>query len=151
SHWQAVLDGAAPLALRTDRPRPPARDADGGAVIFTVPAALTTALVELGRRHNATPFATLLTGFATLLARYSAQWDVVIGTPIAGRDRPELEGVVGFFLNSLVMRCQLDGSLTFDQALDIVRDVSRDAFAHQELPFEQLVADLAPDRDLSRT
>lgn len=150
-HWRTVLDGSAPLALRTDRSRPAARDAQGAMVSLTVPAEVVEALTALGRRLDATPFMTLLTAFATLLARYTAQWDVVIGTPVAGRDRPELEGVVGFFLNSLVMRCRLDGALTFEQALESVRDACKDAFAHQDLPFERLVADLAPDRDLSRT
>jgi amino acid adenylation domain-containing protein len=150
-HWRTVLDGAVPLALRTDRPRHAARDAHGAAVNFTVPASVTHALTQLGRRHDATPFMTLVTGFAALLARYTAQWDVVIGTPVAGRGRPEVEGVVGFFLNSLVLRCSLDGALAFDQALETVRDACRTAFAHQELPFERLVADLVPDRDLSRT
>ncbi|MFE1407398.1 amino acid adenylation domain-containing protein [Streptomyces sp. NPDC058770] len=151
AHWRAVLDGAAPLALRTDRPRPPARDARGALVPFTVPAPVADALGEVGRRGGATPFMVLLTAFATLLARYTAQWDVVIGTPVAGRERPEIENVVGFFLNSLVLRCPLDGSLAFEQALDRVRDVCKEAFGHQELPFEELVAELAPERDLSRT
>ncbi len=93
----------------------------------------------------------LLTAFTTLLARYTAQWDVVIGTPVAGRERPEIEGIVGFFLNNLVLRCRLDGSLAFTEALARVRDVCKEAFGHQELPFEELVAELAPERDLSRT
>ncbi|UUU22856.1 non-ribosomal peptide synthetase [Streptomyces sp. DSM 40750] len=150
-HWRTVLDGAAPLALRTDRPRPPARDARGSVVTFTVPADIAEGLTELGRRGDATPFMVLLTAFTTLLARYTGQWDVAIGTPVAGRERPEIEGVVGFFLNSLVLRCPLDGSLAFEQALERVREVCKDAFGHQELPFEELVAALAPERDLSRT
>ena len=150
-HWKTVLDGAAPLALRTDLPRPAARDARGSVVTFTVPADLADALAELGRHREATPFMVLLTAFTTLLARYTGQWDVVIGTPVAGRERPEIDGVVGFFLNSLVLRCRLDGSLAFEQALEQVGEVCKDAFGHQELPFEELVAELAPERDLSRT
>ncbi|MEU9316906.1 amino acid adenylation domain-containing protein [Streptomyces sp. NPDC048295] len=150
-HWKAVLDGAVPSALRTDRPRPAARDARGSVVTFTLPADVADALTELGRRGGATPFMVLLTAFTTLLARYTGQWDVVIGTPVAGRERPEIDGVVGFFLNSLVLRCRLDGSLAFEQALERVREVCKDAFGHQELPFEELVAELAPERDLSRT
>ncbi|MEO3755183.1 amino acid adenylation domain-containing protein [Streptomyces sp. B6B3] len=150
-HWKTVLDGAAPLALRADHTRPSARDARGSVVTFTVPAPLADTLVLLGKRGEATPFTVLLTAFGTLLARYTAQWDVVIGTPVAGRERPELENLVGFFLNSLVLRCRLAGSLTFEQATERVRDVCREAFAHQELPFETLVAELAPERDLSRT
>jgi amino acid adenylation domain-containing protein len=151
TYWRGVLSGAEPLALRTDRPRPPARDARGAVVTFTVAPSIGTALAELGQRVDATPFMTFLTAYAVLLARYSGQWDVVVGTPVAGRERPEIEGVVGFFLNNLVLRCRLDGALTFEQALKSVRDVCEEAFAHQELPFEQLVADLAPERDLSRT
>ncbi|MBQ0984630.1 amino acid adenylation domain-containing protein [Streptomyces sp. F63] len=150
-HWKRVLDGAVPLALRTDRARPAARDARGSVVTFTVPAGVAHALTEVGRRGDATPFAVLLTAFTTLLARYTGQWDVVIGTPVAGRERPEIETVVGFFLNSLVLRCPLDGTLAFEQALTRVREVCKDAFGHQELPFEELVAELAPERDLSRT
>ncbi|MEU6589799.1 amino acid adenylation domain-containing protein [Streptomyces sp. NPDC046881] len=150
-HWKRVLAGAEPLALRTDRPRPPVRDAGGAVVTFTVPVDVTDALAELGRRADATPFMVLLTAFSTLLARYTARWDVVVGAPVAGRERPEVEGVVGFFLNSLVLRCPLDGSLTFAEALDRVRDVCKEAFGHQELPFEELVAELAPERDPSRT
>ncbi|MFC3891211.1 amino acid adenylation domain-containing protein [Lentzea rhizosphaerae] len=151
THWRQVLEGAAPLALRTDRPRPAARDARGAVVSFTIPAQVTEALAELGRRSDATPFMTMLTAYATVLARYTAQWDVVVGTPVAGRDRPEVENVVGFFLNSLVLRCRLAGNMTFEQALETVRNTCKEAFAHQELPFEQLVAELAPERDLSRT
>ncbi|MGW7415281.1 amino acid adenylation domain-containing protein [Streptomyces sp. NPDC054863] len=151
THWKTVLEGAEPLALRGDRPRPPARDARGAVVTFTVPADLARALTDLGRRGGATEFTALLTAFTTLLARYTAQWDVVIGTPVAGRERPEIDGVVGFFLNSLVLRCQLEGSLAFEQAVERVRDVCKEAFGHQELPFEELVAELAPERDLSRT
>ncbi|MFG2892258.1 amino acid adenylation domain-containing protein [Streptomyces sp. NPDC048248] len=151
AHWKTVLDGAAPLALRGDRPRPPARDAQGAIVTFTVPAPIADAVTALGRRADATPFMALLTAFTTLLARYTAQWDVVIGTPVAGRERPEIEGIVGFFLNNLVLRCRLGGSLAFTEALARVRDVCKEAFGHQELPFEELVAELAPERDLSRT
>ncbi|MFI6015645.1 amino acid adenylation domain-containing protein [Streptomyces sp. NPDC051243] len=150
-HWRTVLDGAAPLALRTDRPRPAARDARGAVVTFAVPADVADALTEQGRRAGATPFMVLLTAFTTLLARYTGQWDVVIGTPVAGRERPEVEGVVGFFLNSLVLRCRLDPAAPFEQALEQVTEVCKDAFGHQELPFEELVAELAPERDLSRT
>ncbi|MGI5321203.1 amino acid adenylation domain-containing protein [Actinomadura nitritigenes] len=151
AHWRRALDGLAPLALRPDRPRPPVRDPRGALVPFTVRRDVADGLARLGRRHDATPFMTLLTAFAVLLARHTGQWDVPVGTPVAGRHRPEVEGVVGFFLNSLVVRCGLGPELTFEEALGRVRDACRDAFAHQELPFERLVEDLAPDRDLSRT
>jgi amino acid adenylation domain-containing protein len=151
AHWRTVLGDAKPLELRTDRQRPPNRDARGAAIPFTLPAPVAGRLLALGRSAGASPFMTMLTVFATLLARYTAQWDVVIGTPVAGRDRPELENVVGFFLNNLVLRCRLNGDLSFPAALEVVRDACRVAFAHQDVPFDQLVADLAAQRDPSRT
>ncbi|MEU8966401.1 amino acid adenylation domain-containing protein, partial [Streptomyces sp. NPDC048491] len=151
THWRTVLDGIAPLDLPADRPRPAVRDPHGSVVPFRVPAETATRLVELGRAHGATPFMTLLTAYATLLARYSGQWDVPVGTPVAGRTRPESENMVGFFLNSLVVRCGLSAELSFIEALLRVRDAARTAFVHQELPFERLVDDLQPERDLART
>ncbi|SDX40347.1 amino acid adenylation domain-containing protein [Saccharopolyspora shandongensis] len=151
AHWRTALAGVEPLTPRPDHPRPAVRDARGAVVGFTIPPEVAEALGELGRRHGATPFMTLLTAFATLLARHGSQWDVPVGVPTAGRDRPELEGVVGFFLNSLVLRCRLDADITFEQALEQVRAACVDAFEHQELPFERLVAELVPERDLSRT
>ncbi|MFF9023615.1 amino acid adenylation domain-containing protein [Streptomyces eurythermus] len=150
-YWRTALDGAAPLEPRPDHPRPRVRDGRGAMVPLELSPEVTEALTELGRSHGATPFMTLLTGFGTLLARRTGQWDVVLGTPVAGRDRPGTEGVVGFFLNSLVLRLGLSGRMTFDAGVRRVRDACRAAFAHQELPFEQLVADLAPERDSSRT
>ncbi|MFE9778675.1 amino acid adenylation domain-containing protein [Streptomyces sp. NPDC005775] len=150
-HWRGALAGSVPVELPTDRPRAAVRDGRGSVVHFSVPAPVVTALTELGRQHGATPFTTLLTAYATLLAAHSGQWDVPVGTPVAGRGRPETENVVGFFLNSLVLRCALEGKLTFREALERVRATGREAFAHQDLPFERLVEELAPERDLSRT
>ncbi|MFE4517269.1 amino acid adenylation domain-containing protein [Kitasatospora sp. NPDC056783] len=150
-HWRGVLDGVTPAGPPTDRPRAAVRDGRGSVVFFTVPADVTERLTAIGRAHGATPFATLLTGFGALLARHAGQWDLPIGTPVAGRDRAELENVVGFFLNSLVLRCALAPDLGFGEALKRVRAVCQDAFAHQDLPFERLVEELAPVRDLSRT
>ncbi|MFE6871592.1 amino acid adenylation domain-containing protein [Kitasatospora sp. NPDC057692] len=151
AHWRTALDGIAPLDLPADLPRPAVRDPRGAMVPFRVPARTAAALTELGRAHGATPFMTLLTAYATLLARYSGQWDVPVGTPVAGRTRPGTENMVGFFLNSLVVRCALSADLTFAEALERVRDAARTAFVHQELPFELLVDELQPERDLSRT
>ncbi|MGW1650078.1 amino acid adenylation domain-containing protein [Streptomyces eurythermus] len=151
AYWRTALDGAAPLEPRPDHPRPRVRDGRGAMVPLELSPEVTAALTELGRSRGATPFMTLLTGFGTLLARRTGQWDVVLGTPVAGRDRPGTEGVVGFFLNSLVLRLGLSGGMTFDAGVQRVRDACRAAFAHQELPFEQLVAGLAPERDASRT
>ncbi|WP_435602538.1 amino acid adenylation domain-containing protein [Streptomyces sp. bgisy130] len=150
-HWRRALAGSTPLELPTDRPRTAVRDGRGSVVHFSVPAPVVSALTDLGKRHGATPFATMLTAFATLLARHGSQWDVPVGTPVAGRDRAETENVVGFFLNSLVLRCALDGKRSFSQALERVKETTREAFAHQTLPFERLVEEMAPERDLSRT
>ncbi|MEV0260333.1 amino acid adenylation domain-containing protein [Streptomyces sp. NPDC050617] len=149
--WRETLDGHVTLPLPTDRPRPAERDHRGAVVPVHVPAPLADDLDALGRRHGATPFLTLLTGFAALLARYSGEWDVTVGTPVAGRTRPETEGVVGFFLNSLPLRCALRPDITFEEALGRVRDVGTAAFAHQDLPFERLVEAVQGDRDRSRT
>lgn len=149
--WRETLDGATPLSPVTDRPRPEVRDGRGDYVSFEVPRQVASALIDVGQQHGATFFMTLLTAYSMLLARYTGTWDIPIGTPVAGRDQPETEHIVGFFLNSLVLRCALDGRLTFAEALDRVRDASKDAFAHQDLPFDCLVAELAPERDLSRT
>ncbi|WP_405858823.1 amino acid adenylation domain-containing protein [Streptomyces sp. NBC_00090] len=151
SHWRGVLDGSTPVELPADRPRAAVRDGRGSVVHFSVPEPVVTRLTELGRSHGATPFTTLLTAYATLLAAHTGQWDVPVGTPVAGRERAETEDVVGFFLNSLVLRCGLDERLTFREALERVKRTTRDAFAHQDLPFERLVEELAPERDLSRT
>ncbi|WP_316775277.1 non-ribosomal peptide synthetase [Streptomyces sasae] len=150
-HWRRALDGLEPLALPTDRLRPPERDARGAVVPFGIDPEVSRRLTELGRAHGATPFMTLLTAFAALLARHTGQWDVPVGTPVPGRDRPETASTVGFFLNSLVVRCRLDATAGFRQALERVRDAAREAFAHQELPFERIVEELSPERDLSRT
>jgi amino acid adenylation domain-containing protein len=151
AHWRAALAGIAPVDLPVDRPRPAVRDPHGAVVPLKVPRPTATALTELGRAHGATPFMTLLTAYAALVARYSGQWDVPVGTPVAGRTRPETENMVGFFLNSLVVRCGLTPELSFTEALQRVRDAARAAFVHQELPFERLVDELQPERDLSRT
>ncbi|MGX5189212.1 amino acid adenylation domain-containing protein [Streptomyces avermitilis] len=151
AHWRAALDGIAPLDLPADHPRPAVRDPRGAVVPFRVAPELAVKLAELGRAHGATPFMTLLTAYATLVARHTGQWDVPVGTPVAGRTRPETENMVGFFLNSLVVRCGLTADLGFTEALRRVRDAARAALVHQELPFERLVEELQPERDLSRT
>ncbi|MEU5881418.1 amino acid adenylation domain-containing protein [Spirillospora sp. NPDC047279] len=151
-HWVAALADLERFELPADRPRPAERDPRGAVVAFTVPAPVAGPVLEIGRRAGATPFATLLAAFATLLARHGGRWDdVVIGTSVAGRDRPEVEDLVGFFLNSLVLRCDLDPEAGFDAAARRVRQVARTAFAHQDLPFDRLVDTLAPHRDRSRT
>ncbi|MDT9701577.1 non-ribosomal peptide synthetase, partial [Streptomyces sp. P17] len=151
AHWRTALDGITPTDLPTDKPRPAVRDPRGAVVPFRIAPELAQRLTELGRAQGATPFMTLLTAYATLVARYSGQWDVPVGTPVAGRTRPETENMVGFFLNSLVVRCGLGPEVSFTEALGRVRDAARAALVHQELPFERLVDELQPERDLSRT
>ncbi|MEO3922625.1 amino acid adenylation domain-containing protein [Micromonosporaceae bacterium B7E4] len=151
AYWRKTLDGLGPLDLPTDRPRPARRDPRGALAPFTIPTELAAAIRDLGRRYGASPYMTMLTAFSTLLARYAGRWDVAVGTPVAGRNRPELEDMVGFFLNSLVLRPNLAAGMRFGEALEATREVCRAAFAHQTLPFEQLVDDLQPDRDMSRT
>jgi len=150
AYWRAQLAGLPQLALPTDRPRPPVQSFRGAVQPLTLPARLTAALRALGRAEGATLFMTLLAGFQALLARYSGQEDIVVGTYIAGRNRAELEPLIGFFVNSLVLRSDLGGNASFRQLLARVREVALAAYAHQDLPFEMLVEDLQPERDPSR-
>ncbi|GHJ48851.1 hypothetical protein Cs7R123_61930 [Catellatospora sp. TT07R-123] len=149
--WRQNLDGLTPLDLPLDRPRPAERDSRGSGVRVNLPAPLAAAVTELGRAAGATPFMTLLAGFAAVLARQAGQWDLPVGTPVAGRLRPEVEHVAGFFLNSLVLRCDLRPDMGFTEAVARAREVCTTAFAHQSVPFERVVDELVPVRDLSRT
>jgi amino acid adenylation domain-containing protein len=149
SFWRDRLSGLAPVELPTDGPRAARRDATGAVVPFAVPAPLFRRLTELGRRRRATPFMTFLAGYFALLARYCGQEDLAVGTPTAGRDRLELEDLIGCFANMLVMRSDLAGDPSFEELQDRVRDMVLSAFAHREMPFEKLVGDLGFDRDLA--
>jgi amino acid adenylation domain-containing protein len=151
AHWRETLAGHTPLPLPTDHRRPARRDHRGAVVPLTIPAEVARPLTDLGRKHGATLFMTLLTAFAALLARHSGESDIVVGTPVVGRTRPETENLVGFFLNSLPLRCDLSGGIGFDEALRRVRAVTLDAFAHQDLPFDRLVEEVQEGRDPSRT
>ncbi|RMI33797.1 non-ribosomal peptide synthetase, partial [Actinomadura harenae] len=150
-YWRDALNGGEPAELPADRPRPAVRDGAGALVSFEVPAALAEAVADAGRKAGATRYTTLLTAFAVLLARHTGRWDQLIGTPVSGRLNPATDGVVGPFLNTLVLRCDLGPDLRADRALRRVRGTVLGALAHQELPFERLVADLDPPRDPSRT
>nr|WP_221475087.1 non-ribosomal peptide synthetase/MFS transporter [Sphaerisporangium rubeum] len=149
--WRERLAGLEPLDLPSDRPRPPERTYTGAACGFPLDADLATALAELGRAHGATPFMTMLAGFAALLGRYAGTEDVAVGSPVAGRQAPELDGVIGCFVNMLTMRVDLSGDPAFGELLDRVRHVTVDALAHQDLPFERLVSELDLPRDVSRS
>ena len=151
AYWRTQLAGAAPaLELPSDRPRPPIQRYRGAKQSFLLPLSVSEKLRRLGHREGATLFMTLLAGFKALLARYTGQEDVVVGSPIAGRSRAETEGLVGCFVNTLVLRTDLSGDPTFRQLLGRVRETALGAYAHQELPFERLVEELQPERDLSR-
>ncbi|KYG06012.1 hypothetical protein BE21_37340, partial [Sorangium cellulosum] len=152
AYWRRQLGGAPPLlALPTDRPRPPLKSYRGAARPVTLRPELCAALRALGRRHNVTLFMTLLAALKVLLSRYAGQEDIVVGTPIAGRNQVEIEGLIGFFVNTLALRTDLSGEPTFLELLARVREVTLEAYAHQELPFEKLVEELAPARDLGRS
>ncbi len=110
---------------------------------------MAQALRELSRQEGTTLFMTLLAAFQTLLFRYSGQQDIVVGSPVAGRNRTELEGLIGFFVNMLPLRTDLSGAPTFRELLGKVRETTLDAYAHQELPFEKLVEELQPERSPS--
>ncbi|MEG4440289.1 amino acid adenylation domain-containing protein [Microcoleus sp. AT9_B5] len=150
NYWKKQLSGLPPLLeLPADRPRPPVQTYRGAKESFLIPRTLTAALKKLSRQENATLFMTLLAAFKTLLYRYTGQADIPVGSPIANRNRAEIQGLIGFFVNTLVLRTNLSGDRTFRQLLDRIREVSLEAYAHQDLPFEKLVEELQPDRNLS--
>ncbi len=148
AYWTRQLEGMPPvLELPADRPRPALPTHRGAGYPMAISARLTEGLKALSRQESATPFMTLLTAFQTLLHRYTGQVDLVVGTPIANRTRPETEGLIGFFANTLVMRADLSDAPTFREALGRVRTTATHAYAHQDLPFERLVDELQPERD----
>ncbi|HLM58538.1 MAG TPA: amino acid adenylation domain-containing protein [Pyrinomonadaceae bacterium] len=150
SYWKQTLAGApALLELPTDRPRPPAQSFSGAKQALVIPRSLTEALRAVSERANATLYMTLLAAFKVLLYRYTGQPDIVVGASVTGRDRPELESSIGFFVNTLPLRAGLDGNPTFGELLGRVRAATLGAYDHQEVPFEKLVEVLQPNRDLS--
>jgi amino acid adenylation domain-containing protein len=152
AHWRKQLKNSPPmLELPADRPRPPVQTFRGDAATLSVPEELTSRLVTLSRRTGATLFMTVMAVFKTLLYRYTGCEDNVVGTGIAERKSVELERMIGLFVNQLAIRTQFSGEQPFVQLLENVRDTSLAAYAHQDLPFEKLVAELQPERSLSRT
>ena len=149
-YWRAQLVNApAALNLPVARPRPAMQTFRGRNLTSTLSQELTDAVVELSRSEGVTLFMTLLAAFQTLLHRYSGQDDIVVGSPIAGRNRPETEDLIGFFVNSLPFRTTLSGNPTFRELLGRVKEVALGAYAHQDLPFEKIVEELQPERSLS--
>ncbi len=150
--WKEKLAGAPPLLeVPTDGPRRVGESARAGLHAFTLPPAVAGGLRALARREGATLFMTVLAGWQALLGRWAAQDDVVVGTPVAGRTRRELEGLIGFFVNMLVLRADLGGDPTWRELLGRVRETALGAYSHQDLPFERLVEELAVERSLTHT
>ena len=150
AYWKQQLSGNLPvLELPTDRPRPPIQTFRGGQQKLVLPKALSEAIKMLSHREGVTLFMTLLAAFKTLLYRYTGQDDIIVGSPIANRNRPEIENLIGFFVNTLVLRTNISDNLSFEELLGRVRKVAIEAYVHQDLPFEKLVEELQPSRDLS--
>src|SRR5438105_170701 len=151
SYWKEQLNGRLPeLQLPTDGPRPAVPSFRGATRSFSLSKELSDALNTLSRREGSTLFMTLVAAFKVLLYRYTAQTEIVIGSPIANRNRREIEGLIGFFVNNLVLRTDLSGDPSFRELLGRVREVALRAYEHEDLPFEKLVEELHPERDLSR-
>ncbi|MYV66364.1 non-ribosomal peptide synthetase, partial [Streptomyces sp. SID2131] len=145
-HWEERLAGLEPLELPADRPRPTRRSGAGHTLEFTLDQELTDRLRRLAEARGVTLFMTLLAAFQAVLARVSGRTDIAVGTPVAGRDRVELEPLIGFFVNTLVLRTDLSGDIGFRELLGRVRRVSLDAYDRQEVPFDRLVEHLNPER-----
>ncbi|HEY0733742.1 MAG TPA: amino acid adenylation domain-containing protein [Herpetosiphonaceae bacterium] len=151
-YWKQQLAGAPPsLDLPLDHPRPEVQSLEGARQAVAFGKTLSGELNELSQREGATLFMTLLAAFNTLLYRYTRQEDIVVGLPIANRNRAEIEGLIGYFLNTLALRTSLEGNPTFRELLRQVRTTALDAYANQDLPFEMLVDELDLERDLTRT
>jgi len=150
NYWkQHLANVPALLELPTDHPRPPMQRFQGSTVKFTLSEALTQSLKTLSQQAGITLFMTLWSAFATLLYRYSGQTDILIGSPIAGRTQSQLESLIGFFVNTLVLRLNLESQPRFEEVLQQARRIALEAYAHQDIPFEQLVEVLKPERNLS--
>ena len=151
SYWRQEEGAPALLELPTDKPRPAIQTFRGANEPRELSAELTAKLNELSRQHNVTLFMLLLAAFQLLLHRYTGQKDIVVASAIAGRTRVGTESLIGYFVNTLALRGRFTRELTVEELLRQVREVTLGAYAHQELPFENLVGELQPERDLSYT
>ncbi|MBO0871081.1 MAG: AMP-binding protein, partial [Micromonosporaceae bacterium] len=149
--WVERLAGVRPLELPTDRPRPALPRYRGAKWLGALPATLRSEVAAFAAGHQTSEFMVLLAAFQAVLARWCGQDDIVVGTPVAGRLRPEVENLIGFFVNSIVLRTDCSGDPTFDDLVARVREVCLAAYAHQEVPFERIVEQLHPVRDLARS
>lgn len=150
-YWRKCLGGVAPeLSLPSDRARPAVPSHRGGNVAFVLDAELSTKLRQFAKRYEMTLFMVLYAGWAILLSRLSAQTDIAVGTPVANRSRSEVEGLIGFFANTLVLRSNVVGEMDLGTFLQQVKEMTLGAFSHQDMPFEQIVETLQPERSLNR-
>ena len=151
-YWKQQLgNSSGVLELPTDRPRPAVQTYNGADLTFAFSPALSHSLKALSRREGVTLFMVLLAAFKVVLHRYTGQREIVVGSPIANRQRKELEGLIGFFINTLAVRTVISGELTFREFLQRVREAALGAYAHQDLPFEYLVEQFQPERNLSHS
>ncbi len=149
--WRQTLDGAAPsLELPTDHPRPPVTTYEGSSLSWRIPPDIRSKVEQVARHADATPYMVLLSAFAALLHRWSGQHDIVIGSPVAGRTVPGADDLIGLFVNTLVMRLDLEGVSSYGELLQRSRTATRDALDHQEVPFELVVDAVRPPRRLDR-
>ncbi|MCH6198673.1 amino acid adenylation domain-containing protein [Aquiflexum sp. LQ15W] len=148
--WKAKLQNVAPLQLPTDFARPPIQSNNGNSYRFSIDDSVVSQLKELGQSHQTTLFMTLLAAFKTLLYRYSGQEDICVGTPVAGRESEETDDLIGFFVNTLALRSNLRGDMTFTELLKDIRTTTLESFEFQQIPFEMVVESLRQKRDLSR-
>ncbi len=151
AYWKQQLAGTSVLALPTDRPRPVEQSQNGATRDFVIAAAIAQKLKKLAEDQGATLFMVMLAAFQTLLYRYSGQTDIAVGTPVAGRRNSATEKLIGFFINTLVLRVDLSGAPSFLDLLQRTKEVTLEAYAHQDVPFEKLVEVLAPERNLGST
>ncbi|NEP11784.1 MAG: amino acid adenylation domain-containing protein, partial [Symploca sp. SIO2C1] len=149
-YWKQKLKELPQLQLPTDHPRPAVESFNGEGLPINLPATLSSKLTQLTQQQGVTLFMTLLAAFKVLLYRYTAQEQIAVGSPIANRNRSEIEGLIGFFVNSLVMYTDLSGQPSFIEVLNRVKRTALEAYSHQDLPFEKLVEELQPERSLSQ-
>lgn len=150
NYWRKQLQDLPELRLPSDRPRSQRSEFRGSVIPVEIASELVAATRRLGERHGCTLFMTLLAAFKTLLWRYTGQTDLCVGAPIANRTNVEVESLIGFFVNNLVLRTQLSPELTFAAVMQRVRETAINAYAHQDLPFERIVEELQPERDFGR-
>ncbi|HVE75604.1 MAG TPA: amino acid adenylation domain-containing protein [Actinomycetota bacterium] len=152
SHWKERLGGGdLPIDLPFDHPRPPALTYTGDSVAITLDKHVSAAVADLARESNATQFSVLVAAMVALIERYSGEQSISIGTPVAGRDRPEVKDLIGFFVNTVVLRVSPGKSMTFKELLSLTQKTALDAFEYQSIPFEKLVEELHPRREASHT